>query len=673
MSMHATHGNKRRAYWAKDLDPVVVVRKLMEGRTADKIWSNTPITQTVVRNNLAYYSNVLEPNQWDTSLVFSGEQGELVKMFVPQARSLIRDTVTIVTKEKLSFNALAERRGSDVVQETRLGNSLSNQIVDDEGVDQKGSILAEGALVDGMAFLKSSWHTGKGQLWTAKAGVGLYSGGVEISNLSMLDVRWNWRMGDWMTVPWAEAKVKRNRWDLCAQFPKLAREIQSLSAADDASATDSDYSTADDEDMVTVYEFYHRPCPSLPNGRMIFYSDHKTIYHDGKNEYGSIPIEPMIPERINKYLLGHPMFSNLLPAQEMLDHSFSAVATNQSAFAVQNILSPRGANLSVHDIAGMNFISYTPQNIPGGGKPEPMQLTQSAPETFKFIDLLHAHMGQIARVSGALRGAPPPGVTSGTAIATLTTNAIEFISSTSGSYKDCIERTMMHSINAYRRFATVKHIVFMAGRGFETYKKTFVGKDLDPITKVKLVRSNPLMQTVTGRSDLADRLVKNKLIKSTKDYVGVLEGEPLNKLYSTELSESDLIESENELLTEGKGPEDVPVLASDDHPEHLRKHSALLNDPYVRTNSKRTKAVTDHMLEHYNKAKDTDPFLMGMIRTGMMPEGGPPPPAGAGGPPGAPGPGRQGPPQLPGDGQGLTLPNAQPAAPAQDLLNRGGA
>jgi hypothetical protein len=662
-----THPNRRKSYWAKDLDPELVVRKLMEGRTADKNWNNTPLTQTVVRNNMAYYSNVLEPSAWDTSLVFAGEQGELVKMFVPQARSLIRDIVTIVTKEKLSFNALAERRGTDVVQETRLGNSLSNQIVDDEGVDQKGSILTEQALVDGLSFLKSSWQTDKGQLWTSKAGRGLYSGGIQISNLSILDVRWNWRMSDWQTVPWAEAKVKKNRWDLVAQFPKLSREIQALPPADDSATHESGLTTVDDDDMVNVYEFYHRPCAAMPNGRMLFYSDQRTIYHDGKNEYGSIPIEPMIPERINKFLLGHPMFSNLLPAQEMLDHGFSAIATNQSAFAVQNILSPRGANLSVHDIAGMNFISYTPQNIPGGGKPEAMQLTQSAPETFKFIDLLHSHMQQIAKISGALRGAPPPGVTSGTAIATLTTNAIEFISSTAGSYKDCIERTMMHSVNGYRKFATVKHIVFMAGRGFETYKKTFVGKDLDPITKIKLVRSNPLMQTVTGRSDLADRLVKNKLVKSTKDYVGVLEGEPLNKLYATELSESDLIESENELLTQGKGLEEVPVLASDDHPEHLRKHSALLNDPYVRTNSNRTKAVTDHMFEHYSKAKDTDPFLMAMIRTGMMPEGGPPPPPGAG--PGGPGPsGPQRPPQLPGDAG----PGNQPAAPAQDLLQRNG-
>lgn len=667
-----TYTGKRKSYWAADLDPEVVVKHLLEGRKADGMWSSTPMTQTVVRNNIAYCSNVLQPNAFDTSLVFGGEQGELVKMFVPQARSLIRDIVTVVTKEKLAFNALAERRGTDVVQETKLGNALSNQIVDDEGMNTKGVILTEGSLVDGMYFLASTWRTDRGQIWTSNGKMPMYSGSVGIDTVSSVDMRWNWRLSDWQQVPWAERRVKRNRWDLCAQFPKFARHIQALPPADDTDVADVELRTIDDEDMVYVYEFYHRSCPALRNGRMLFYSDPKTIYSDGVNEYcgfkgdKTIPIEPMIPERINRFLLGHPMFSNLLPAQEMLDHGFSAVATNQSAFAVQNILSPRGANLSVHDIAGMNFVSYTPQNIPGGGKPEPMQLTQSAPETFKFMDMLYSHMQQLAKVPGALRGAPPPGVTSGTAIATLTTNAIEFISSTSGAYQDCIERTMMHAINAYRRFASVKHLVFMAGRGFETTKKSFVGKDLDPITKVRLVRSNPMMQTITGRADLADRLVKNRYVKSTKDYVGILEGEPLSKLYATELSESDLIDAENELLMAGKGLEEVPVLSTDDHAEHMRKHAALLNEPYVRTNSTRTKAVTDHMLKHFEEAKRADPFLTAMVRTGMMPEGGPPQPPKQ---PALPAPG--GAPVRPG----LPLPGAadnQAAAPAQDLLNRGG-
>lgn len=666
--------NNRRSYWAADLDPAVVVRRLLEGRNASGMWSTNPMTQTVIRNNMAYCSNVLEPNAFDTSLVFTGEQGELVKMFVPQARSLIRDTVTIVTKEKLAFNALAERRGTDVIQETKLGNALAGQIVDDENLNAKGVILTEGALVDGIRFLASTWRTDRGQIWTTKGKSPLYSGTVGIDVVSMMDMRWNWRMGDWQQVPWAERRVKRNRWDLCAQFPKIARYIQALPPADDIDNNDIELRTIDDDDMVYVYEFYHRSSPALRNGRMMFYSDEKTIYSDGINEYcgfkgdKTIPIEPMLPERIGLYLLGHPMFSNLLPAQEMLDHGFSAVATNQSAFAVQNVLSPRGANLSVHDIGGMNFVSYTPQNVPGGGKPEPMQLTQSAPETFKFMDMLYSHMQQLAKIPGALRGAPPPGVTSGTAIATLTTNAIEFISTTNGAYQDCIERTLMHGINAFRRFASVKHLVFMAGRGFETTKKSFVGKDLDPITKVKLVRSNPMMQTITGRADLADRLVKNRYIKSTKDYVGVLEGEPLSKLYATELSESDLIDAENELLLAGKGIDEVPVLNTDDHAEHMRKHAALLNEPYVRTNSTRTKAVTDHMMAHYSQAKDVDPFLTAMVRTGMMPESGPPQPGPrpglpapnpAGLTPGGPGP-------LPG------APENQPAAPAQDLLHRGG-
>ena len=92
-----------------------------------------------------------------------------------------------------------------------------------------------------------------------------------------------------------------------------------------------------------------------------------------------------------------------------------------------------------------------------------------------------------------------------------------------------------------------------------------------------------------------------------------------------------------------------------------------LNDPDVRNDNEATERILSHILEHEELAKNTDPFLLAMVRTGKIPEGGPPPegPMGPGGPPpqptggGAPG----GAPGAPG--------SAQPARPTPDQLNRG--
>ena len=136
-------------------------------------------------------------------------------------------------------------------------------------------------------------------------------------------------------------------------------------------------------------------------------------------------------------------------------------------------------------------------------------------------------------------------------------------------------------------------------------------------------------------------------------YVSVLEGRPFSDVYKTELSQADLIHSENEMLADGRP---VFALSTDDHGAHAREHAGLLNDPLVRANGKSNQQILDHILEHKKLAEDTDPFLTAMVRTGVVPQGAPPPAQGG-----------------PNGGiQELTNDVAAPAMePAADLLGRG--
>jgi hypothetical protein len=649
-----------KTYWMAD-DVQKLVKHMAEFHGQWTIWGSNPICQAWVRNSICYYSTVLDPAAWDTSLVFEGEQGELVKMAVPQARSLVRQFVGLTTKQKLAFNCIAESRGSDVIKETRLGNALAAQIVEMQHLDQKQEMLAEQAAVLGMAFVKTCWRTDKGKPYAVGQDQSLmYDGELEITTPSIFDVFFDYSVPYWDDLEWVEVRTMKSRWSLMAQFPELADKISSLPTIRDWRGPHSNtYRTVSEEDFVYCYEIYHKPTPALPQGRMVMYSSPETIYHDGINEYDGIPIEVVKPEPIIGTGFGYPYFSNLLPAQEMLDHSFSAIATNQSAFAVQQLAVPRGAAVSVEEIGGMNFMSYTPQNVPGGGKPEAMQLTQSSPETFKFIDLLLAHMQQVSNVNPALRGNPPPGVTSGVAIATLTTNSLEFISSFSKSLQFALERTMTHGINAYRKFAKIPHIVSLVGKNFQSYNKEFVGSDLDPIKQVKISVSNPLMQTLAGRTDMAEKLMQGGLIKDIQSYVSVIDGAPLQQLYETELSENDLVQAENESLMEGKP---VMALSTDDHPRHIQRHASLLNDPEVRLNNDKVSIILNHIMEHSQLAQTTDPTLTAMVRTGKMPQMGPPPSQAGQGPL---------PPQSGEMGPETAQPEQQSAEPASDLLGRG--
>lgn len=642
-------------YWLAEQDPADVVRKRMDHQKSWSMWSSNPVAQAWVRNTQSYYSHALDPNSWDTSLVFDGEQGELVKMIIPQARSLVRQAITLITGQKLSFKCLAKSSGKDVMSDVRLGDAVCENVLEEQRLDQKGEDLLEYAMVLGGGFTKTTWDTSKGSPYASDEQGLIHKGGIDISIHTPMDVYYDYKITDWKKMDWVEVRVRKNKWDLIAEHPDLKDEILALSQSSEFENLNVYGSKGNvDEDYIYCYELFQKPTPAMPQGRMIFYASEKVIFFDGPNKYECIPVEPCVPEKFTSTYLGVPFYSTLLPAQEMMDICFSAVGTNNANLGVQNVTVARGAAISVESINGMNWISYTPQQIQGGGRPESLQLTQSAPETFKFIDMVFSHLQQLANSSPALRGNPPPGVTSGTALATLSANAIEFMKGTSKAYFSCMKNTMEHVLNGTQKFAKIPQDVVMKGKNNMAQVKEYSGEDLKNIHGISITLQNPIMQTLAGRIEVTDKLMQTGLIKTPQDYFTVMDGGDISNLTSNETTETDLVSAENEMLSDGA---EVLALWSDNHAYHIRKHKKLLDDPNVRLFSDKIAKIQDHIMEHAELAKTTDPFLYAMAQTGQKPEGAPPPPPG--GPQGEPGL----PPELAGS-EGIQNPLGNPAQPS---------
>ncbi len=622
----------KRQYWWAEKDPAVIVRKLENAHQSWSSYGSNPFAQAWWRNLVAYYSTVLESDHWESSLGYKGEQGELIKMSVPLARTLIRQMVTLVTKQRLSFTAIAETNESDVSKDLKIANAKIKEIITDQSLDQLAEDVAEQASVFGMAFLKVGYRTDKGEPYMASQSMSEdgeavnrveYDGKIEVTAPNVFDVSFDARIKNFNDNSWVEIRTMKNRYDLIAQHPELEVAILQLPPVTwyNNSFATTGSTELDTEDLVFVWEAYHKPSPAIPEGRMVMYSSTDTIYHDGINRYGRLPIVCIKPEPVHGVGYGYPHLSSLLPSQEMFDHALSAIATNQSALAVQNVLIPRGAEINVQDLGGMNALFYTPQNAEGGGKPEALQLTQSAPETFKFADYLKNTMTSLSNLNSTIRGEPPAGLTSGTAIATMSANALEFMSSLSKSLDLALEDSIYMSLEFERKFTVVPKNITMIGRNNKSSTVSYTGKNLDIIKKIKINRSNPLMASLAGRTDVAEKLLQTGLIKDPQMYFSIIEGAPLDVLFETELSENDLSESENEALMSGQ---EILALWTDDHASHIRKHSSLLNDPIIRVQSDRVEAVMRHIQEHSDLARNTDPFLTAMVRTGKMPQGGAP-------------------------------------------------
>lgn len=617
-------GNK---YWVND-DPDKRVTHLEQ-----QITGNSGLYAQIYRNVNAYYSNQFGKYDINSSLSFMGDQGELVRVVVNQARNLVRQYIAILTKGRMAVQAHARNTDGNSLNAGRLCTALAEQIIADMNLEAIRSQIAEYDAISGLGFVRVGWGLAKGDDYVNDQGNIAKRGALEITHHTLFDVLWDTTQTQFEDSQWVRVRVKKNRWDLIAQHPDLEDLIAKAPSYYTDSQTErvySDTGTASfNEDTVALNVFYHKTTLAVPNGCYMEYLSEDCILVDDKNPWmDKIPVSCVRTQPIINSCYGYAMFNDLAPLQEMLDHNFSVISTNQTGFGVQAILNPRGSNVTVEQIKGRAFINYTPQNANGGGKPEPLQLTQTAPEIFKFADTLRSHLMELSNINGALRGTPPPGVTAGTAIATLTTNAIEFVTMSQREIDACMERVLNYAIQTYQVFASTPQMLRMVGKAKQFVVKQFSSDDLKEFERVIIRPINPLMVSQAGRSQMAETMIKSGFINSPQDLLLVLTTGNLELLYEDEVNKEIQVRRNCEELLDGKMP---PVLAGQDHAQNMYKAFALIDDPEVARNSTLVSGIMNFIQQHYQLLKTADPVLQSILNTGKVP----PPPA----PPNAPPPG----------------------------------
>jgi hypothetical protein len=584
------------------------------------------VTKGIWRNNAAYYSSLLDADSWDTSLVFEGKQGEFVKALIPKARTLIRQHVGLATKQRYSFDVVTDVTDSDPIRTAAIGNAIVKYDAEQQKIDLLAERIVETCDIEGWCFVTNTWDTGKGRIYGRmdEQGNMLYSGGNNYELYTLQDCVFDWTKKKPEDLDWIIIRRKMNRWDLAAQFPELADNIAGLPSAEDEDKTMVSFSMADvqkNQDVVYVREFYHKPTPALPFGRMSVYCSQDVVLFDGENPYECIPGVMFVFQQIKNTLLGYPMMSNLLAAQELYTGEMSTIATNHAAFGVQSVLVPKGSNISVGQIAkGMTFIDYTPQNAEGGGKPEPLQLTATPPEVFNFTTMLSQSLEELSGINSTLRGQPPANVTSGAMAATLSANALEFIYSDTKGLTIGLEQLMTLSIKNYQKFASVEQIIDVIGEGNTSSAQEFKADDIQSIKHAKIRQGNPLLNTIAGRLQLGESILP--LLQQGKNdavvrYLGLLEGKPVESMFTSELSEDVAVQLEIEALQRG---ENVAPLITDNHPMYIRAYQKLLYNPAVRQNGAMVQSLLQLITERDALEAQCPPTLKAILRNQPMPQ-----------------------------------------------------
>lgn len=559
----------------------------------------------------------------DTKIRDAGTQGELKSIKINHYASLIRNLVSLVTNNKPAWQPIASNTDSASQSSAILAVGLLDFYMKDRRLDRVFRNACMMACFLKESWVATTWDTQRGEVVAVdqESQTTVHEGDLKYDLFQLNDVIRDYNKSN-SEFDWLITREYVNKWDLIAQFPEHKEIIESIKIdRNDQSRIRINQSASSDvgeDDQVSFYTFYFKPSASVPNGRMLTFVQDQYLT-DGTLPYPKIPLVRISAEDTFESCFAHSPMLDVLPIQKAIDSLASTLLTNNATFGVQNIQYPKGSSISVSQIAdGLNLIEYD-QKL---GKLEPLQLTASSPETYKFFDMLVQQSQLLSGVNDAIRGQTSAG-TSGAALALLSQQAIQFANGLQQGYVALIEDTGTLSIQILQKYANTKRVAVLTGKHNRPLLKEWSSSDLSDIARITIESGNALSKTASGRLTMADSLMQNGMIERPEQYISVLTTGQLEPLYENEQRQLLLIRAENEKLAEGQ---QVRAVLTDDHQNHILEHASVLSNPDVRDNpdSAIVQNTLAHIQEHLNIAQNIPPALAMILKQQPLPQATPP-------------------------------------------------
>ncbi len=526
--------------------------------------------------------------------------------------NLIRHISIMTTSQRPAFQARAINSDFESQSKTILANGLLDYYIREKGLEDLFRNAVEQSLYLRESFLKVDWSPEKGEIVgiDPESTQPIKEGDLSFKLLTILEVVRD--VNNYGKQEWYITVEKKNKFDLAKQYPELESRITSISSSNSKfknyeATLNPTYIKQPNSDLINVYTFIHDKTTVLENGRMVVFLEDETVLFDGGLPYQKPYIFKITPSQLPESSFGSSPAMDLLPLQTALDSCYSTILTNMSAFGVQNIVSEKGAGLTVNQIGeGLNLIEIQK----GFQPPQPLQLLQTSPEVYNFANSLIQNMENISGVNSVARGNAPASL-SGAALALIQQQALSFNAGVQASYNQLLENVGTAIIELLQTFAYSPRIATIVGKNNKSYIKEFSNQDLMGINKVVVDSANALTKTQAGKVEIANNLLQTGLIKTPEQYIQVLTTGTIDPILESNQSQNLLIKDENEWLLEGKT---VIAIMTDNHSEHVINHATVLNSPEARLQPQVIQNVLNHIQEHINLSKTQDPILAAMLK-----------------------------------------------------------
>lgn len=592
------------AYWASESDTIKLISYLSQKVSMFDRYIDMSGRWLTARD---LYYNYFLINETNYTFPTFGADG-FKRLNINHFRAILKHMLSLVTAQRVAPEPIATNTDFKSQSQVNFCKNILRYLEKEKRLDDKFELATETAIVLGAAYISREWDASIGDPQAADpmTGTAQRKGDFVTSVYNWLDVIFDFAAGSYEDTSWCILRKYVNRWDLIAKFPGYADQIKSMSVAPEVKRHRLGHIINEENtDLIPLYTFYHKRTAALPDGRATLFLDSNTCLFDGALPYKRVPVSRIAADEQIDSPFAYSVSMDLLPIQKVYNALCSAICTNQAAFGVQNILIPREAAISLTQLTeGLNAIYYDPQ-ITNGAKPEPLNLLMNKKEVFDWIEYLEKKMAQISGVNDTIQGNPEANLKSGTALAFVASQALTFLSPLSRSYTGLIEDTWTGIIDILKEYATTPRMILISGVANKAEATQFTNKDVEDIDRVVVETGNPLTQTLAGRIQVAQDLLQAGLC-TKEEYLNVLTSGQLEPVYAYENGMVMQVKEENEQLQAGKG---VKVMATDNHPLHIREHTVLLNSPEVRDDPDQTvaKAVTEHLMGHADSWSQMDP------------------------------------------------------------------
>lgn len=564
----------------------------------------------LVRMWLYYHGQYNSTISGDSHRVsFMGEEGELVGLPVNHFRNIAQHILNMITSSRPTMEARAVNTDYKSLSQTYLANGILDYYMKEKKLEEVIRRATEMAVVLGTGFVRMEWNATAGELYDfdPETGEKNFEGELEFTNLSPFDVVFDGTKETW-DHEWVIVRSFQNKFNLMAKYPELADKISRMQTKNHTSSYRLAIFSNDNTDDIPVYEFFHDRTEAMPDGRYMLFLDDDLPLMDIPLPYRQIPVFRISAGEYMGTPYGYSPMFDLFPLQEAANSLYSTIMTNQSAFGVQNLFVQRGSDLDINSLEGALNI------IEGNIKPEPLNMTSTPPEIFKFVEMIVQAMETISGVSSVTRGNPEASLKSGTALALVQSMSLQFISGLQNNYVKLIEDIGTGLINILKDYAKTPKTIALVGKNNRSLLKQFTGDEIGAINRVMVSVGNPLSRTTAGRVQMAEQMLQMGLIKNPKEYFQVINTGSLESMYEGDMNELLLIKKENEYLMTGK---EVIADLLDTHAAHIMEHRNVMADPDLRMNPDLRKVVQQHIQEHIDYLRNVDPDLL--MLTGQQP------------------------------------------------------